>query len=510
MKFLAYFFGGAAAVGAAAYVVIYLYRWQWQRAILCGVLLVIIEVLLFALALLGRMARLEAHVRDHIERQAHAPAGPCTRARPEEHAAYGPGPAARGPEGGPAPYASARPAPPHETARYATDPYAATPAHQAAPCTGPAPGAPGNAPHGDARRPAAVDAPHGAEDDPAHGHGCDHCGSRARGDARTPRGEHAHGGEPAHDAQGSARAQAGERGDGRAYGGGDGGAHRWGDGPDAGPGRDGAGGGPAAGGPWEWVPERSDGDGDGRWGRALGDTDRAAGRARRGAGGGRSPFRWLEEPFDAGTHRTHVFVPVLMITGLVLSGLAWLVQRIAEATVRPGVERRLAGRLAPLAAPPLGAARDQPDLEDLPPLGGPDAARWRRRRRLAVVLGVVGALSLGATLVGLAELTQTRQQRANRAAATSVLVKVVVRGEATPGRADLAARQLWERCRDSTSVPLRRAALTSLGDDLYAGVVHPALADHDRMRLRGCLEDAGVDRTHLTVVGVSEARPDDA
>ncbi|WP_405947258.1 hypothetical protein OG588_11960 [Streptomyces prunicolor] len=57
-------------------------------------------------------------------------------------------------------------------------------------------------------------------------------------------------------------------------------------------------------------------------------------------------FRWLEETAD----RTYVFVPVLMVTGVLLSGLAWVVQRIAAATGRP-TERRLAGRLAVLAAP---------------------------------------------------------------------------------------------------------------------------------------------------------------
>ena len=79
----------------------------------------------------------------------------------------------------------------------------------------------------------------------------------------------------------------------------------------------------------------------------------------------------------------------------------------------------------------------------------------------------------------------------------------------TAERQALAAQQVWERCRDSTSVPLDHATLGSLGDGMFAGVVRPALAEHDRMRLRGCLEDAALDRAHLTVMGMGDTDPDD-
>ena len=36
MRRIAYVFGSLAAAGAGTYLVVYLYRWQWQRAILCG------------------------------------------------------------------------------------------------------------------------------------------------------------------------------------------------------------------------------------------------------------------------------------------------------------------------------------------------------------------------------------------------------------------------------------------------------------------------------------------
>ena len=210
-------------------------------------------------------------------------------------------------------------------------------------------------------------------------------------------------------------------------------------------------------------------------------------------------FRWLEDTAD----RTYVFVPVLMVTGVLLSGLAWVVQRIAAATGRPA-ERRLAGRLAVLAAP------EQPgtvgELEDRPALGRRSKGRLAR----TAVVGVVGAALLTALVVGLADLTETREQSASDSEATSVLVQVDVRGaDMTAERQALAAQQVWERCRDSTSVPLNHATLGSLGDGMFAGVVRPALAEHDRMRLRGCLEDAALDRAHLTVMGMGDTDADD-
>ncbi|MFS8203115.1 hypothetical protein ACLVWQ_31060 [Streptomyces sp. CWNU-52B] len=299
MRRVAYFFGGAAAAGAGTYVVVYLYRWQWQRAILCGVLLLVVEVMLLGIVLLGRLARIEERMRDADRRQEDV----LARLREKE------------------------------------------------------------------------------------------------------------------------------------------------------------------------TPSPTAGD----------------------------RFRWLDEP----TSRTYVFVPVLMVTGVLLSGLAWVVQRIASATARPTAERRLAGRLSVLAAPDPDSGTD---LDDLPPPGAP---RERGRTVRVLAVGVVGAALLGALVVGLADLTQTREEEGKSSEATSLLLRVAMRGpNMTDERQSLAARQLWERCRDSTSVPLDHASLGALGDGLFAGVVRPALTDHDRMRLRGCLEDTRLDRTHLTVVGIGDADAD--
>ncbi|TDC07167.1 hypothetical protein E1265_34230 [Streptomyces sp. 8K308] len=294
----AYLFGGTAALGAAAYLVIYLYRWQWQRTILCGVLLLVVEVMLLGLALLDRVGRLERRLREGDLR--------------------------------------------HEEAR-----------------------------------------------------------ERLRQDILAE---------------------------------------------------------------------------------------------LRGAPGDHRPaprFAWLLDRRGE-IDRTFVFVPVLMATGVALSGIAWLVERVAGATVRPAADRRLAGRLAPLAAPPGGPTAG---ASELPP--GPLDTRRRWPRAAGWLLLALTGLGL---FHALAELTETRPPERGGETATSVLFRV--EGNDVDGdRAVLVVRQHWERCRDATAVPLQRAGLAALDDDLFAATVHPSLSAHDVHRLLGCLEDAAVDRMRLRIVG---------
>ncbi len=66
------------------------------------------------------------------------------------------------------------------------------------------------------------------------------------------------------------------------------------------------------------------------------------------------PFAWL------GRSQTNVFVPVLLGAGVVLSGLAWLVDRLARITAVPTMERSLARRLNTLQPPPGGLLGEAP------------------------------------------------------------------------------------------------------------------------------------------------------
>ncbi|MGH9138284.1 MAG: hypothetical protein ACRD0G_14770 [Acidimicrobiales bacterium] len=83
-------------------------------------------------------------------------------------------------------------------------------------------------------------------------------------------------------------------------------------------------------------------------------------RLRESAPPPHEPFGWLTKS----PNRTNVFVPVLLGAGVVLSAVAWLVERIARATVRPSMERGLARELASLA-PPSGGLLGRDDPPDL-------------------------------------------------------------------------------------------------------------------------------------------------
>ena len=61
----------------------------------------------------------------------------------------------------------------------------------------------------------------------------------------------------------------------------------------------------------------------------------------------RSPFAWLKPD----SSQMGVFIPVLLGAGVILSTLAYLVERIARFTAAPVAEHDLADRLATLARP---------------------------------------------------------------------------------------------------------------------------------------------------------------
>lgn len=60
----------------------------------------------------------------------------------------------------------------------------------------------------------------------------------------------------------------------------------------------------------------------------------------------REPFAWL-----VGNDRQSVFLPILLGSGVLISGVAWVLEKVAARTVEPGLERRLAGSLQRLSFP---------------------------------------------------------------------------------------------------------------------------------------------------------------
>ncbi|GAA2441513.1 hypothetical protein GCM10010191_67180 [Actinomadura vinacea] len=191
-------------------------------------------------------------------------------------------------------------------------------------------------------------------------------------------------------------------------------------------------------------------------------------------------FRWLEpEP-----HSYKVFIPVLLGAGIVASGLAALVERVATALGRGRGDVRVPEALRL----PSGGVLD----------GAAEPVSPGRGRN--VVWAVVVLLVAAVAVVELAERTQDRSDPPMRAVASTLIIKAETNGRS--GAVDPLATRLWEYCRGSTRPYLPRGGLVPLDGARFALVVQPALGEHALRRLRGCLEDAVVDHGRFTVQSV--------
>lgn len=202
------------------------------------------------------------------------------------------------------------------------------------------------------------------------------------------------------------------------------------------------------------------------------------------------PFRWLR-PEDT---RLGVFVPVLLGAGVVLSALAYLVERVAEVTAVPVLDRGLARRLAGLSPPPGGLAGTEVGPAPPPP------------RRLSSVLAVVIAIGTLAVLGGfgvqaLVEATQTRPETGPRPPSTTIHLELVERGT---DRAPLAAAEaLWVACRATVGrAGVIEGRIEPAGGDRVDIVVEPGLGHLAKRRITGCLSDLTLDLVQATILDV--------
>ncbi len=74
----------SAAAACAAYTIVYLYRWEWHRAIVAGLFLAVAEVALATAAVLQRLGALERRLTEAMAGDRISPAGsPATEPSPE-------------------------------------------------------------------------------------------------------------------------------------------------------------------------------------------------------------------------------------------------------------------------------------------------------------------------------------------------------------------------------------------------------------------------------------------
>jgi hypothetical protein len=203
-------------------------------------------------------------------------------------------------------------------------------------------------------------------------------------------------------------------------------------------------------------------------------------------------FEWLHRPPD----RLGVFVPVLLGAGVVLSVVAYAVERLAGALSPATLDPKAAERLG--AELPLG---DGPIPEVVPE---PRPVRMSRGRRAAsaVVLVVALAGAVGAVQL-LRTLTQTRPGEVAAAGSTVMVVEVEQRRNIRAPEA--VVEDLWGACRSLVPGTHRITSVERLDPSTLRLEIDVALGRTGRTRIVGCFEDHTIDLVRADVISISPA-----
>jgi hypothetical protein len=211
-------------------------------------------------------------------------------------------------------------------------------------------------------------------------------------------------------------------------------------------------------------------------------------RIRESAPAASNPFAWLD-PRD---QRLSVFLPFLLGVGALASGLAWVIEHLARRTTAPAFERQLALRLAPLALPAgglLGTAAD-----------AAPATRSRRARGWPVLL-TAAVLVAALTAAAIDELGDALQTRPDvRQEDVSTRIELQLRGARSTAWPEQAAATLWGTCSHVLHGTVGAASFRDLGGGHFELLVPTHIGSHAAQRVRGCLQDAVVDRMQASVL----------
>lgn len=189
--------------------------------------------------------------------------------------------------------------------------------------------------------------------------------------------------------------------------------------------------------------------------------------------------------------------------GAILSGLAYVIERMAGLLAGATVDRQTARMLAPEL--PLGPTRP---LDELLVAGGAPPPRRMGPARVVGTVVVAGALIAGTVLV-LKDATQSRAEPGTEMGTTTVELAISQNGGSR--LTDELAEALWIACRqrlpEGTGVVEAQADRQS---DTATLVVDRGMGPLQRRKFFGCLEDATLDRTTARVTGfeVTVTRPE--
>ena len=213
------------------------------------------------------------------------------------------------------------------------------------------------------------------------------------------------------------------------------------------------------------------------------------------------PFPWLDSSDGVG-----VFVPVLVGLGVVLSAVAYLVERLAASTAPTigdeGVSRRMAsldpsaGRLVP---PPSTRGLPSKRSWDLSG-GGPRLVRVGGVASGIVVL-LVSALVVTAIVNVLADVATNRPDPdlVGRVSVVDMEIGQKIQGARS---AENVAEAFWISCRGTLPDEVTARSIARVADGRVQMVLDPAIGRNSQRRFVGCLEDLNLDRVLADVESV--------
>ena len=214
-------------------------------------------------------------------------------------------------------------------------------------------------------------------------------------------------------------------------------------------------------------------------------------RLRESAPPAPKPFAWL----DPNQPNLSVFLPFLLGVGALASVLAWVVEQTARHTTTPALERRLARRLASLALPGGGLLGPAPTIRET-------ASRAELSRSwlwpLAVVILVAGIAAGGFDWLE----DRLESQRDLRQEDVSTRIEVELRGARPAAWPAQSAATLWGTCSHALHGHVGPVSIDELGNGRFAILVPTYIGTYAERRVRGCLEDALVDRVQGHVIAV--------
>ncbi len=206
----------------------------------------------------------------------------------------------------------------------------------------------------------------------------------------------------------------------------------------------------------------------------------------------RKPFAWL----DPGSPNLSVFLPFLLGVGALASGLAWVVEQLARRTTTPALERRLARQLLPLALPEGGLLGPAPEAPPVRPRAGLASS---------VLVPMVAVTAVTALAIGgidwLGDAVQSRPEVKEAGVVTRI--EVELRGARSAARPEQTAAILWGTCSTVLRDDVGETTIQSLGGGRMELLVPADIPRRAEERVRGCLEDAVVDRVQATVVALA-------